>query len=806
MARNKGVIIMVPSNHCVTGRLPGVSPVEILIVLAVLYCGGGIAAPVFAATISGIVKNAQSGRPVAGVLVEIEGNGKTVLSDSAGSFLFDSVGSGSVNLLFFAENMEPFTLNDVFIAGDAPKSLEVELNPQLASLDTLRVRGTSFRKAPDMASSTKTMTFDEILRAPGALVDVQRAVQNLPSVSSGGDNTNEIIVRGGNRGENLVIMDNIELPNPNHFADQGSGGGVVSLINPLLVKGLVFSAGAPPAQYGGKASSVLDVKLRDGTGAMVLGGIDVGVAGAGIHVEGPLWKEATFLASASKSYLGLFSHFAKTTAIPTYWGGQAKLVQKIANHRLSGNVIYGDNKISIKNAAKDAGTDGDHVDAGGVIYATGFNWETNWSNRLSTVTTLSAVGNSFDRLEYSDTSTAGSAVADTFFVNNSVESEQVLKTVLSLSIGEKGLFKAGISAKRCDFDEHVRDVPVTAGAADTLETALDGLGYKFGLFASGILYPANRLKVIPGVRCDHFTFNNSTTVAPRLGLVYSAARQLDLTASGGLQYQEPDYVQLAADATNRSLAAKRVGTGIVGMEYTFTEVAARCVVEAFYKNYHNVPVPYELTTADPADRSDRWISGGSGYSYGLEFFVNKKLTGNFFGSAAASFSRSLQRDVRPGHSGEWLRGEFDFRTMITLTGGYKIDLIEKSWYKRLHGRWWMIALSPLLPIADRVELSAKWRYLGGRPRTAMTWNAPLHEWIEDDGQYLASTYPAYHRLDFRFERRFGFGFLQMIYYFDLQNIYNQSNVWTYLYSDRRGSETRIYQFSFFPAGGVIIGF
>ena len=120
-----------------------------------------------------------------------------------------------------------------------------------------------------MASSTKIISADELMRSPGSLMDVQRVVQNLPSVASGGDQTDEIVVRGSTPGENLFIMDNIEIPNPNQFAEQGTGGGVISLVNPLLVKGLTFNAGAPPAQYGDKASSVLDVKLRDGNDAMV---------------------------------------------------------------------------------------------------------------------------------------------------------------------------------------------------------------------------------------------------------------------------------------------------------------------------------------------------------------------------------------------------------------------------------------------------------------------------------------------------------------------------------------------------------
>ncbi len=297
--------------------------------------------PVIAGKITGTVRSAQTQKLLKGVSVKIEGTDLATKTDSTGVFLFDSIQSSSYNLGFSHEKYEPLIINDVFVSAEAEKRIEAELYPPLQVLDKVIVKGKAFRKPPEMSTSTKTMSFDEILRSPGALVDVQRAVQDLPSVSSGGDNTNEIVVRGGNPGENLLLMDNIEIPNPNHFANQGSGGGVVSLVNPLLVKDLVFCAGAPPALYGGKASSVLDVKLREGNDKMVLGGVDLGMAGAGIHAEGPLWKGATFMTSGTKSFLDLFADYADTTAVPEFWGLQSKVVQNAGNNKLYWNLLYG---------------------------------------------------------------------------------------------------------------------------------------------------------------------------------------------------------------------------------------------------------------------------------------------------------------------------------------------------------------------------------------------------------------------------------------------------------------------------------
>jgi len=770
----------------------------------ILFCIVLIAFP--EAAVRGTVKNSQTHKSVAGVIVSVNGTDFSAVTDSAGYFTIDSVPDGSVNLLFTHEKYEPFTLNDVYISGSLDKVVDAELVPGLQKLDKVVVTGNAFRKAPDMATSTKIMNFDEILRSPGALVDVQRAVQDLPSVSSGGDNTNEIVVRGGNPGENLLILDNMEISNPNHFASQGSGGGVVSLINPLLVRGLTFCAGAPPAQYGGKASSVLDIKLRDGNDKMVIGGVDLGMAGVGIHAEGPLWNGSTFMLSGSKSFLDLFAHFASTTAIPRYWGMQAKLTQTLGIHKLWGNFLYGDNSITIENADDEAGTDGDIIESGGNVYAGGVNLDSKWTSRFSTIMTLSGCGNGFDRYEFTDTTIGNSRVTDSFFVNKSSEIEETarLQAVLTL---DKSKIQAGAYLKRCDFDIDIWERPDTIGSSvyQTLCNQHD-IAYKYGGFLSATLFPREKLRIIPGVRADGFTYNNSYYFSPRLGTVYSLLPSLDITASAAVQYQDPSYTDLTAAKENNNLEPVRVITGIAGFEYNFRPQAAKLSVEGYYKSYDDLPVNASLLTADIYDQSDRVLSTGRGYSYGIEFFLHKKLMDHFSGSLAYSLSRAFNEDPRPNHEGEMYRSDYDFRNAFTITAGYKTEFLTREWYRKIHSKWWLKAMSPIFPFADRVEISTKWRYLGGRPFTRPKWDGTYQRYIESQENLNNDQYPDYHRLDLRIERRYGFGVFQVIYYFDLQNIYNRENIWMYLYSNKNHTETPVYQFSFFPAGGVILGF
>ncbi|HEX2959636.1 MAG TPA: TonB-dependent receptor [Chitinispirillaceae bacterium] len=765
-----------------------------------------------AGSIHGIIRNSQSGKPIADVMVELEGSGRSTFTDSSGYFSFDTVAAGSWNLHCLHQKTEPLTLNDIFVSGDAIKNLTIEMNPSSYTLEKMVVKGHSFRKAPDMASSTKLMSFDEILRSPGALIDVQRAVQDLPSVSSAADNTNEIIVRGGTAGENLFMMDNMEIPNPNHFASQGSGGGVISLINPFLVKGLTFSAGAPPAQYGGKASSVLDVKLKDGNDKLILGGIDIGIAGVGGHIEGPLWSGCTFMASATKSFLDIVAHYADISALPEYWGVQSKVTQKLGNHRLYANLILGNNEIHIADALEEAGCDGQEIRAKGFIYAAGMSLESSWTDLLSTTLTVSGTGNSFDRSEYTDTTVNDCLLRDTFFNNQSVEREQQIKLQGALNLPSEVKIQAGINVKRCDADIEIEEKPdtvrdLTGGShVYTHDAQEHEVGYTYGAFCSGIFRTFENVKIIPGVRADWFTLNKSFTVSPRLGLTWSLTPVLDITASGGMQYQEPDYADLLADPQNRSMKPKRATTAIAGVEYLIEKFSIKCIAEMYYKHYNNLPIEQSLLTSELYDQSDVLLTTGKGRSYGVELFAQKKLVKNLFFTVSYSLSKAEQRDFRPGFHDTWIRSDFDYRHVATISGGYKFELLEKAWYKSMHDKLWLKMLSPIFPLADRIEISAKWRYLGGRPRTVHYWSDQYYCYIVDPARYNRASYDDYHRLDIRFERRYGFGLLHMMYYFDFQNVYNKKNIWTYIYSDKNKKEKKIYQLPFFPAGGVIIGF
>ena len=111
---------------------------------------------------------------------------------------------------------------------------------QLAGVD---VKPTYFEPTTESPVSTQRFTAEEIRRTPGVQEDVIRAVSVLPGVGVTTAGRNDLVVRGGAPFENLFVVDNIEVPNVNHFGTQGSTGGPVSLIPIEFVKDAALSAG-----------------------------------------------------------------------------------------------------------------------------------------------------------------------------------------------------------------------------------------------------------------------------------------------------------------------------------------------------------------------------------------------------------------------------------------------------------------------------------------------------------------------------------------------------------------------------------
>jgi len=768
--------------------------------------------------IGGKVYNGKTLLPLMGANIVVIDKGKGAASDNEGFFIIDNLLPGSYNLEIYYLGYYTRKLGNVIVNPNRTTTLEIAMDEGLIEGETVEVIASYFEKPRESVVSTRSMNFEEIRRSPGDVADIQRAMQALPSVVSGSDQMNEIIIRGGIPGENLFLLDNIEIPNPNHFGVQGAGGGPINMLNSYMVRSIDFYAGAFSAKYGDKASSVMDISLREGNMDRFRVEGNLGMAGVGVLVEGPLkFTNGSYIFSARKSYLDLIISSTGLTAVPRYYNLQSKLTLNLnPSNTLFINGVYGSDKINIENEQEAGyGRGAENVRTSNRQNILGMTLRSFWAKNLFTYTTLSAVNNEYNIDVYELPEN------NTFYNNFSDELELNFKVDAVWRAAEKLDINFGASLKKINFDHDIwaepdtlflynpvssqPDVPI--GITRTYEEYIarkNITATKHALYVQASFAPFKKLRFTGGLRYGRFDYTNYEAIEPRLGLTIVLHPKVNLNFAYGMHHQTPSYLELSANPRNNLLKDKYTSQYVTGLDILVRE-DLNFVVEAYRKFYHDVPVNRSLTTPDPLDRyQGEMVNVGEGRAMGIEVFLHKKLTHSFSTILSYAHSESEAKDPRFGNFYNW---DYDYRNVFTFIAGYKFIWQHKSWYKSIRNKWWFNFISwlPVAP-ADEFELSMKFRYLGGRPYSPPVYHPEWRSWVvEEDQQLNSNRYPVYHRFDLRIDRRFIFKTWNLVVFFDIMNIYNRDNIWEYQYNDD-GSREDVLQFQTLPVGGVSLEF
>jgi hypothetical protein len=685
--------------------------------------------------------------------------------------------------------------------------------------EVIEVSAGYFEKAKEAVVSARSMDFEEIRRSPGDLLDIQRAVHALPSVVTGSDQVNEIIIRGGYPGENLFIMDNIEIPNPNHFAIQGAGGGQINLLNSYMVRSLDFYAGAFSAKYGDKASSVLEIHNRDGSKERFRGEGSFGIAGAGVLVEGPVNSNSSFIFSARKSFLDWIITTADLTAVPEYYSFQGKLTYDLNDqNRLLINAVYGNDNIKIEDTdAVGFGRGAENLNTKNDQYIIGATLNTFWRKNLLSKTTISAVQNNF----YVNVYEKNDLERNTIYITDAIESEYSIKSDNIYQAGSWAELTFGGSLKNIVYDYYNQlntdtlfyyiDKTQTDSIFTIYPQKIDDLklnSFKSALYTQLSIDFLNKFRISAGLRHHYFDYTGFSALSPRIGISYFINPKSTVNLAYGRHYQAPNSLELISNPVNKNLKSKNTQQYVIGLEHLLRD-DIKIVLEGYYKTYSDVPVKKTMTTTDPFDYDDgTYINAVDSRSKGFEVFIQKKLTNKF--SALLSYARSSSEAKDP-RSNKFYNWDYDYRNVMTLISGYKFSFLNKNWYRSIKNKWWFysVAWLPFLP-ADEFEISFKFRFLGGRPYTPPVYYPDLQKWVVEESQSLNShRYRNYHRLDIRIDRRIIFNSWNFVIFFDLNNLYNRDNIWAYQYgvNDAGDKEiTKVLQYKTLPIGGFSIEF
>ncbi len=760
-------------------------------ILALTVAPGFAAAPeARSGAIGGVVVSELTQHAVEGATVVLEPSGLETRSDAAGRFLLSSVPEGTYRMVVSREGSPPVLTTGIVVSANRETPLMVRLQERIAIEEKLSVSASAFEKSLELTNGAFAMSYEEVRRAPGALADINRMIQALPGVTARDDGRNDIVARGGSPAENLTLVDGVEVPNLSHFGGQGASSGPITMLNAELVSDASFLAGGFPAQYGNRLSSVLEVQLREGSRRGLEAEFDLGMAGAGLVVEGPLARKGSWLLSARRSYIDLIADAYGLTTVPQYANYQAKAVYDLApGSRLSLISLGGWDTI-------DYGYDPEDLDDPNTVSGGSTGWRgvtgLTWRHFLggAGVATLSAShALSLYEVDAFDQQRAGALLER----NRSREDETTLRADLALAI-RRGSLRFGGSAKRlaqsleiampsgvenpfsAEVDARINQVDVDADLASWQLGGHVQLSQRLVRFATLTL----------GTRYDRFAVTADTAWSPRAGLTIHLHPKLDLSTSLGRYHQSPALVLFDARPENATLRPIRAEHATGGLEWRVAR-DVKLSLEVYRKRYSHYPVSTELPFLTMADMGEQYepsylmmplVSRGEGRSSGIELFAQKKIGGRLWGQVSYAYSRTEQRALDRA----WRRGGFDLPHVLSVVAGTKLT--------------------------RRLELSSKFSFSSGRPMTPILEAESLaqNRLVLEAARFNEERAPAYHRLDLRVDHRTSHRWGNLVAYVELDNVYDRDNVRTYYWNPKTRERYAMPQNAFMVVGGINVEF
>ncbi len=692
-------------------------------------------------TINGYIRDADNGETLIGANVYVESQSLGSTSNEYGFYSL-SLSPGTYQLTYSYLGFESQTKSVVL---DQNQTIDIELGTASAQLEEIVVSATAKNaNVSDLEMSVNTLDIQTIQKLPTLLgeVEILRSIQLLPGVSTVGEGAAGFNVRGGSIDQNLVLLDEAPVYNSSHLF------GFFSVFNPDAVKDVKLYKGGIPSRYGGRLSSILDVRMKEGNSKKLEVNGGIGAIFSRLSVEAPIIKDkASFIIAGRRSYIDVLAKpFLNDDLNDTVLNFYDLTVKTNYN-------INDKNRIFLS-----AYTGRDNFGFGD---AAGFNWGNRtltlrwnhlFSDRLFSNITLFASDYDYD-ISFGDDS-ANKFDWDASIINYSVKPE------LSFYLNPKNLIRFGGQSIIYKFQPG-RAIGVSEGESRDLSLdpkyAIEG-----AIFVEDELNITDKLEVNAGLRLSLFnytgkgfgyTFGESEAgtrqpvtsaneydqwesiqryqnLEPRLSLKYQMNESTSFKASFMRTAQYIHLVSNTAASTpvdvwtpsTNNIKPQMADQVAIGYFKNLSDNRYELSAELYYKDFDNL-VEY----IDGADiLLNEFIEGdlleGDGRAYGLEFML-KKNEGRFTGWLSYTLAKT-ERFVDGINNNEWYPSRFDQTHNLSVTTFYDLS--------------------------KRLSLSASFALISGTPVTFATSR------IEQQGYVIPHNLensrnnvriPAYHRLD-----------------------------------------------------------
>lgn len=674
-------------------------------------------------TISGYISDEKTGEALIGATIAENNQFKGTNTNGYGFYsLLLTEGEHQLTYSYLGFKNISLTIN---LSENLKK--DVELSEMTTSLEQVTIRAESKHSPVDInVYNEEKLSIKEIMKLPSIFgeSDVIKAIQLQSGVKTIGDGSSGMFIRGGGSDQNLILIDEAPIYNPSHLF------GLVSVFNPDALNHVSLYKSNMPAQYGGRASSVIDCKMKEGNMKEYDFATGISPFSSIVTMNGPLQKEkSAFFISARRSLIDFFVEPGTSLVlVPTFYDLNIKLNTKIrSKNRLFLSFYKGADKLE--------SAEGFYNKWGNTTFT--LRWNRNINTKL--FSNVSLIYSDYKNyLEFVDDAKNYKWLTGLKDLNAKID--------LTYYIQPDNLVKFGIGSIYHKF--------IPGETSDTMLSIPRIQAMEYSAYLLNDVKPFNWMGINFGIRLSLFQDTGETTwfqydeshslvsehkntsgvyksyfnIEPRISFnfVLSHTSSIKLAFarnSQNLQVLQNNSLSYASLETwfpsNPSIKTLIANAISAGWFYTISDMYSFSM-ESYYKTYAN-----QIDYVDHANLvNNPYIEGeirtGTARAYGFEM-VLKKQTGKLTGSLSYSYSRAF-RKIEGINNNEEYNSPYDIPHDFRISGNYQFT-----------SKW---------------NASAVWIYTSGRPVTL-----PVGFYYEDDEPIPiysgrnSSRFPDYHRLD-----------------------------------------------------------
>lgn len=640
-------------------------------------------------TVSGTVRDNKTGETLIGATVQVSSQKNLGTTTNEYGFYSLTLTEGeyelSISYSGYATTRQKITLtqnlkNDVSVSTSATELQEVVVTSEAKNKNVTQAQ-TGVEKLDIAAIKDIPVLFGE--------KDVLKTLQLLPGVKSAGEGNSGFYVRGGSADQNLILLDEAPVYNASHLL------GFFSTFNSDAIKNVTLYKGNPPAQFGGRLSSVLDIKMNEGDNKNygVSGGI--GLISSKLTVEGPIVKEkGSFLVTGRRTYADMFLKLSSDSTLNN---------NKLYFYDLNAKANY---KFGKNDQVFLSGYFGKDVLGVGGLFGI------DWGNTTATL----RWNHVFSNRIFSNTSVLYSKYNYTIKINPGKEDGfDILSQIQDWNLKQEFQYYAN-PRNSIRFGFNVINHTILPGEIKASpRSSVNSMelqkrrAWENSIFANNEWKAAHNLNISYGMRLsgfsvmggsDYYTFNDKGesidtirydkgevvktywNLEPRISASYILNEASSVKASYARNTQN---LHLLSNSTTSSPTDRWIGTSNIikpeisdqvalGYYRNFSDNKYEFSAETYYKAMQNQIDYKDGATLYGNNDVEGQLLFGDGRAYGIELYVKKK-EGRFTGWIGYTLSRS-ERKINGINNNEWYVAKQDRTHDISIVGIYQLS---KRW-------------------------------------------------------------------------------------------------------------------------------